>query len=88
MNQNERYNLADLVYSHGNLLTFIETTDTETMEEYTQIYYNSSPVATIDRRLHITIIKFREGIEFVKSLPTKITDFIGDVCYEITKQEL
>lgn len=68
MNQNERYNLADLVYSHGNLLTFIETTDTETMEEYTQIYYNSSPVATNDRKLHITIIKFREGIEIVKIL--------------------
>ena len=80
--------MVDLVYSHGNLLAFIDTTYTETMEEYTQIYYNSSPVATINRRLHKTIIKFREGIEFVKNLPTTITDFFRDVCYEITEQEL
>ena len=88
MSQNGQDNLVDLVYSYGNLLAFVGTTDMETMEEYTQIYYNSSPVVTIDKKLHKTIIKFREGIEFVKNLSTKNTDFIEDVCYEITKQEL
>ena len=54
MSDEQRGELMDNIYSHGNLLAFNDTLDETTGEEITQVLYNGNVVATIDRRrLHV-----------------------------------